>query len=182
MQHRVKVIAGQGTLVKGPATDQTQYEYEEESIMIAQLKPVSIIGTIGQGTSKRFAHYTLIGATLAVLLLATIAVGQSVSHRSSGAISPTRMTTQQRRFLDVNDTWLPTSVMPDATPVVVPSERARFLDVNTNLGMVADASPVAPSVNRQRFIEVNTNLGMVEALTVPAYPYGEAVTPVRGPR
>jgi hypothetical protein len=148
--------------------------------MNTQLKRANIIGTIGQGTATRFAHYALVSVTLTVLLAIAIAMSQTLPHRPAAVISHPDLTMQQRRFLEVNTAWLPVSAPPDVSSATVPFSRARFLEVNTMLGLVTeDAAPTVRSANAQRFIEVNTDLGMAEP---PAYPYGEAVMPVRGPR
>ena len=181
LQNQSGAIQRHMALVIEPATDEKQNE--KEKAMNAQLKPVSIIGTIGQGTSKRLAQYTLIGAALAVLLAAAIAMSQTFTHRSPVAINHLGVTTQQRQFLETNTTSLPASVMPDVAPATTSFERMKFLEANINLGIVADAAaPVVTSNSAQRFVEVNTNLGMVESPAVAIFPYGEAVTPAHGPR
>jgi hypothetical protein len=172
------------TALKGTARRMTHRDIGEgsrrENAMNTQLKSVSTIEAIEQGRSKRFAQRGLIGATLVVLLSITLAMSQTFIHHSPAAVNHPGPTTQQRWFLEVNTTSLPASVMPDVAPVAVSSDRAKFLEANTVLGMVADdAAPVASSISARRFIEVNTDLGMAD---LPAYPYGEAVTPVRGPR
>lgn len=155
LRNQSGAIQRQAALVIEPATGEKQDE--KEHIMDTQLKPVSIITAIEQGRSKRFAQYTLVAAALAVLLMGAIAISQTFPHRSSAAIHHSGLTVQQRHFLEVNTTSLANAVMPDATPIAVPFERTRFLEVNTMLGMGA-------------------------SLSAPAYPYGEAVMPVRGPR
>jgi hypothetical protein len=120
-----------------------------------------------------------------VLFVAAIAMSQAFTHRSPVAITHPGLMAQQSKFLEANTTSLPNAVTPDVAPVVVTLSQARFLEANTMMlpnAVDADiAVPVTP-ISQRRFLEVNTQLGMDEATAIPAYPYGEALTPVRGSR
>jgi hypothetical protein len=152
LENRTGAIGGQMAHVNDAMTGK-----QKEHSMNAQLKPASIIRTIKEGTPKRFAQRSLIGATLVVLLVVAFTLSQSLAYHSPTAKGHSGPTVQEFKFREVNSEWLPNAVDADVV------------------------APVTP-ISQRQFLEVNTQLGMSEAPAIPAYPYGEAVTPVRGPR
>jgi hypothetical protein len=127
-----------------------------------RVEGTTVVGTgakRSRGRMPRIGAVGLVAATLALLLVGSVALHNRSTSPSAIPAIPRAVTMQRARFLENNTTNLPNAIAAESAPVVVTSSHQRFLEANTTTlpGAVA-VSMTAPITTRaqQRFLEVNT--------------------------